>query len=384
MRTLWNFVERRLPSLQRRKKCIYVSCLQHQRRVSRGPCPCSVNRWEVESSPLISFTGLVYERRLLTQYVEEHNGLCPETGEPLDIHSVISVKTSPVVKPRPPRAASIPGMLGLLQQEWDALMNETFLLRQHLDTARNQLSQSLYQHDAACRVIAKLIRERDSAMAQVDSLKQQLMTLKESGAVAGPQGLPSTFLEELAEVSARLTQARRKRQVSDVTEPSRWSSPESGGEFQVHQTAADVAGVTNVKVIVNDTLSGSPVSLSCGRDGGVVLFDLAERHVLCSLLGHTRTATSAVVHRSLPVVASASADRTIRIWSGRKSGRWDFRTSHVLRTHTAEVSSLDLHCMGTVLVSSGKSSHLPLFTLPRPRSFSRVARYGGGLIVAAL
>lgn len=147
----------------------------------------------------------------------QDTGKCPITGELLAEADLLTVKgnkvrnmmtrshhTSPyisqAVKPRSTPAASIPGLLGLFQnvrlviytthiahpshhmshfcsivqtqcvislsqQEWDAVMLEAHNLRQSLHTVRQELSHALYQHDAAQRVIARLIKERDEARA---------------------------------------------------------------------------------------------------------------------------------------------------------------------------------------------------------------------------
>ena len=71
--------------------------------------------------------------------------------------------------PRPPTQSSIPALLHTLQNEWDALVLETFVLKQQYNSTRQELSYALYAQDAATRVLARVIRERDDAREYVFS-----------------------------------------------------------------------------------------------------------------------------------------------------------------------------------------------------------------------
>ena len=48
-------------------------------------------------------------------------------------------------KPRPVDATSIPALLSLMQNEWDAFVLESFELKKHLHQTRQELSHALYQ-----------------------------------------------------------------------------------------------------------------------------------------------------------------------------------------------------------------------------------------------
>ena len=124
-------------------------------------------------------SGKLYERRLIVKYINE-NGTDPITGEKLEesdliaieactfvpafcqlcFHVLIAPETAP---PRPPTHTSIPALLHVLQNEWDSQVLAAYSLQQQHQATRQELSYALYSQDAARRVIARLLRERDAA-----------------------------------------------------------------------------------------------------------------------------------------------------------------------------------------------------------------------------
>ncbi|KAL6572406.1 hypothetical protein OROMI_013364 [Orobanche minor] len=81
------------------------------------------------------------------------------------------------------------------QIEWDGLMLSNFALEQQLHTAREKLSHALYQHDAACRVIARLKKERDEARTLLAEAVRQI-----SVSVAAPDAVDAAALSNEKEV----------------------------------------------------------------------------------------------------------------------------------------------------------------------------------------
>jgi pre-mRNA-processing factor 19 len=96
-------------------------------------CAISGNVPEV---PVVSIkSGHVFEKSLITKYVSE-TGKDPISGQELTQEDLLPLNTSKTIKPRASTATSIPGLLGLFHDEWDALMLEHHTLRQNLHTVR--------------------------------------------------------------------------------------------------------------------------------------------------------------------------------------------------------------------------------------------------------
>ena len=126
----------------------------------------------------------MFEKSILLKYIQDH-GTDPINNEPLTEQDVIQIQSSTMiyinfysiyiddrfVKPRTPAASSIPNLLLTLQNEWDAVMLETYSLKKQYESVRMELSNALYENDAARRVIARLVKERDEARSTLASFK---------------------------------------------------------------------------------------------------------------------------------------------------------------------------------------------------------------------
>ncbi|KAI9220983.1 Prp19/Pso4-like-domain-containing protein [Blastocladiella britannica] len=140
--------------------------------------------------PVISPAGYVYERAVITKHLAS-DSTDPIAHTPLEEHLLVSVRapadpsvpsSRAVAPPKPPSATSIPSLLRSLQAEWDASVLDAHQLRTQNARLRQELARALYQTDAAARVIARLVAEKDAVAADLAAIKR---AVREGGPVSG-------------------------------------------------------------------------------------------------------------------------------------------------------------------------------------------------------
>ncbi|KAL7615602.1 pre-mRNA-processing factor 19 [Lactuca sativa] len=328
---------------------------------------CSISG-EVPEEPVVSkSSGLLFEKRLIERHILDY-GKCPVTGETLTTDDLVPIKTGKIVKPRPVQAASIPGMLGMFQNEWDALVLSAFASEQQLHTTRQELSHCLYQHDSACRVIARLKKELDEARTMLSSLERQApmpaTTAVSSNAYAisngkraateddefGPDGkkfrpgISSSIITELTDCNAALSQQRKKRQIPPTLVPldaiERYTQLNS---YPLHKT--NKAGILSIDIHQSKDLIATG-----GVDMNAVVFNRSSGEIVSTLSGHSKKVTSVKFVSDGELVVTGSADKTVRVWQGSENGNYDCK--HVLKDHTAEVQAVTVHATNNYFVTA--------------------------------
>ncbi|KAG8004059.1 Pre-mRNA-processing factor 19 [Nibea albiflora] len=342
---------------------------------------------EVPEHPCVSpVSNQVFERRLIEKYIAE-NGTDPMNGQPLSEEQLVDIKVSHPIRPKAPSATSIPAILKSLQDEWDAVMLHSFTLRQQLQTTRQELSHALYQHDAACRVIARLTKE-------VTAAREALATLKPQAGLVAPQAVPASqpaaagaggepmeiseqvgmtpeIIQKLQDKATILTTERKKRGKTVPEELVRAEDLSKYRQVASHAGlhSASVPGILALDLCPSDT---SKV-LTGGADKNVVVFDKNEEQIVATLKGHTKKVTSVIYHPSQSVVFSASPDNTIRVWSVTGGN-----CVQVVRAHEAGVTGLSLHATGDYLLSSSEDQYWAFSDIQTGRVLTKVTDESAG------
>ena len=286
--------------------------------------------------------GCLYERRLIEKYLEEHGGKCPKTGLPMSKEDLLRVDCSTAAPSalQSPAATSIPALLQLLHGEWDALMLEQFSLRQELAAVKQELSQALYQHDAACRVIAKLVKERDV-------LKEALNNIKvggegsalQSGATpvaaedeneGGSCVLPGKIVADIDAFARALKHARKRREVPrQLAQPKKLESFVEVDDYQAHANANGSA--TAVHCIAIAETMGEKLIFTGGSDAKAVVYDVEKHAPTGQLIGHTKAIRGIVTQGNFAL--TCSDDGSTRTWTG--TDKWV--ATSVMRGHNGAV-----------------------------------------------
>ncbi|VUZ50586.1 unnamed protein product [Hymenolepis diminuta] len=351
---------------------------------------CSLSN-EVPEEPVLSpRSGHIFERRLIEKYLAE-TGVDPINQQPLSADELIEVKASPLVRPKPPHGTSIPAILKSLQDEWDAVMLQSFTMRQQLQTARQELSHALYQHDAACRVISRLMKEVTAAREALATLKphtgigaamtQPVTQEKETTKVATidvsnlPEaiGLSEEIITRLQERAVQLTDERKKR---GKTLPEGLAKARDISEYRQIASLVGIHSPSVPGILCLDISKSTPEHIiTGGNDKNAVVYNTQASQVVSILRGHTKKVSRVVYHQTDQLAFTASPDCTVRVW-GIEQGQ----CASVIRAHSGPVTGLSLHAIGDYLLSSSSDGQWAMSDLRRGQVLVRVMVEKNGVL----
>ncbi|CAF0992216.1 unnamed protein product [Rotaria sp. Silwood1] len=348
---------------------------------------CSLSN-EVPEQPVLSpVSGCIFEKRLIVKYLHE-SPTDPINGQPLTEEQLIDVKVTPLGKPKPPSATSIPAILKMLQDEWDACMLHSFTLRQQLQTARQELSHVMYQHDAACRVIARLNKEVTAAREALATLKPQagiahttptqfvneqsiqaahhgIMTDVSQTSITTAEGMTDEIIQKLQDKASILTQLRKQR---GKRVPEGLTTIDEMKNFRCSATHTALHSASSPGILALDiSPKNSSIILTGGNDRQAVVFNKDSEQVVATLKGHQKKVTHVIHHFEEDIAITASSDTSIRVWHIPSA-----QCLKILKAHESPITGLSLHPTGDYVLSSASDTYWALSDLRTGKLITKI------------
>jgi pre-mRNA-processing factor 19 len=258
-------------------------------------------------------------------------------------------------------------MLQGFQAEWDAVMLEVFTLKQQLTASQQELSHALYQQDAACRVIARLVKERDQ-------YKRELGASRSSGAASASGNgmdvdvdgsdessvLPKAIVQRISAKTAELSSARESRKIGpSVATRDQVSTYQAVSSHNNHK-----ASPAAVKCV--DVMPAQDWIVSGGADKTVVVFDRASNKKLHTLVSHTKAVTALKCLDALALIVSSSEDGTIRSFN---IGNGDIDQAEPIEVLSGGISCMDVHPIGDLVVVGSGSGDFAMVDITSRKVF---------------
>lgn len=277
---------------------------------------------------VVTPSGHICIKRLLLTKLLENGGMDPfETARelPLSEDQLVTLQTGAIASAAPPRpqATSLPSMLGMIQKEYDALVLELFDTRKALEETRRELSQALYQNDAAIRVVARVVQERDTAQQQLEQWNASAgaAPVTETAQSAAPtEEQPSAKRRRILEPTAEIlendlpeedlgamsevwTQLNKVRKPTLKAAAAKAPSPKTLGDCKFLETKAWHKS-TNRGIPCISADSDSHLTVTAGMDKQIVVYNETDQVVQSSFaLGSVATCVG--IKKGLVVAGNA-------------------------------------------------------------------------------
>jgi len=222
-----------------------------------------------------------------------------------------------------------------------------------------ELTHTLYQHDAACRVIARLTKERDQARAALSSFSPAAAAAAaaaaDGGAMEGveqPAGgaevegaggvLSSEVVALLVATNEQMSAARKQR-----SKPTDLVSQDAIKGFAATSSHSGLHSASKGSINHIELKEDSPdLLLTAGDDSKALLFDAAQEKVVATLKGHTKKVTSCVLHPSEDIAVTVGSDQKVCVWTASTG-----KLQHTIKPHKKTITGVSLHPSGAFVTT---------------------------------